>query len=130
METETTSENISRWANVRLNEEEHQALEVIQKRLQTTRSRLLRKVVRELIGVGPDLLVQEWQVFEQLAYQLAAVGRNLNQLVRAIHTGKVTIAPGDKTLIEAVQHHVDRIEREVIKTIYRSHHRWVKDAFR
>ena len=64
MEDNHKAKNVERWANVRLMEEEHRALDAIQNRLQTTRSRLLRKVIRELIGMGPDLLPQEWMVFD------------------------------------------------------------------
>ena len=130
METKDTSKSVSRWANVRLNEEEHQALDVIQERLQTTRSRLLRKVIRELIGLGPDLLAQEWKVLEDLVYQLAAVGRNLNQLLKAIHTGKVAATPADRAFIERVRNQVDEVKKEVTAVIERSCQRWVKDAFR
>ena len=74
MEANNPDVSISRWANVRLTEEEHQALDRIQTHLQTTRSRLLRKAVRELIGMGPDMLPQEWKAFEDLAYQVALDG--------------------------------------------------------
>ena len=130
MEMNDTSENVSRWANVRLNENEHRALEIIQQKLQTTRSRLLRKVIRELIGMGPDLLPQEWMAFEKLAYQLAAVGRNLNQFVRAVNSGKAAMTSEDRTLVEGVQDQVDLIKKEIISAIDRSCHRWVKDAGR
>ena len=130
MEDNHKAKNVERWANVRLMEEEHRALDAIQNRLQTTRSRLLRKVIRELIGMGPDLLTQEWMVFEKLAYQLAAVGRNLNQLVRAVNSGKAAMTPEDRTLVEGVRDQVDLIKKEIIATIDRSCHRWVKDAGR
>jgi hypothetical protein len=130
MEDNHKTKNVERWANVRLMEEEHLALDVIQNRLQTTRSRLLRKVIRELIGMGPDLLTQEWMAFEKLAYQLAAVGRNLNQLVRAVNSGKAAMTPEDRTLMEGVRDQVDLIKKEIISAIDRSCHRWVKDAGR
>jgi hypothetical protein len=118
----------SRWANVRLTEEEHKALDAIQERLSTTRSRLLRKAVRELIGLGPDLLPQEWKAFEDLAFQVAAVGRNLNQLVKAIHQGKAAIGPEDRLLVEGVSDRVREVQAALQAAIERSRQRWVKDA--
>lgn len=119
-------QNPSRWANVRLTEEEHRALNAVQERLGTTRSRLLRKTVRELIGLGPDLLLQEWQAFVELAFQVAAVGRNLNQLVRAIHQGKTAISLEDRALVEGVRDQVTAVQTALQATIVRSRQRWVK----
>jgi hypothetical protein len=117
---------VERWANVRLSEKEHRALDVVQKRLQTTRSRLLRKMIRELIGMGPDLLTQEWEVLERLIYQLAALGRNLNQYLKAIHTGQAMATPPDLALIQEVRDQVNRVDEEVVTIIARSWNRWVK----
>ena len=128
METNETCVSVSRWANVRLTEEEHRALDVLQDRLQTTRSRLLRKVIRELMGLGPDLLAQEWKVLEDLVYQLAAIGRNLNQWLKAIHTGQAAATPADQALIEEVRDLVVQVKKEIITVIERSYQRWVKHA--
>jgi adenylosuccinate lyase len=128
MQSDETSTTVSRWANVRLTEEEHRALDMIQERLQTTRSRLLRKVIRELIGMGPDLLAQEWKILEDLVYQLAAIGRNLNQWLKAIHTGQAVATPAEQSLIEELRDLVEQVKKEVITAIERSCQRWVKNA--
>src|ERR1035438_7681767 len=98
MEQQSAVERFNRSAHVRLHEIEDRALQQFVDHLGTTRSKLLKKIIRELIGLGPDLLDQEWKAFEDLVYQLAAVGRNLNQLLKAIHTGKVAITSTDQAL--------------------------------
>ena len=128
MERKSAAERLIRSAHVRLDEAEDRAFQQVVEGLRTTRSRLLKKIIREMIGLGPDMLTQEWKLFEALAYQLAAVGRNFNQLIRAVHSGKATITPEDLVLVEKVRDQIDRVEREVIAIIDRSHHRWVKSA--
>ena len=130
MDQDQTKDFLCHMLNVRLNDEENLRFQRLAEGLQTTRSRLLRKLIREAIGAGPDLLAHELSLFEDLAYQLAAVGRNLNQLVRAIHSGKVAVTADDRTFIEAVRAEVQRVDQEVITVIDRSCNRWVKDAGR
>jgi len=128
MDENKTSDYLCHMLNVRLNEEENLRFQRLAEQLQTTRSRLMRKMIREAIGAGPDLLHQELKLIEELAYQLAAIGRNLNQLVRAIHSGKVAVTAADQVAIEAVRAQVEQVDKEVILVIDRSCNRWVKDA--
>lgn len=126
MQRKSAAEWLNRSAHVRLHEAEDRAFQGVVERLQTTRSKLLRKIIRELIGQGPDLLDHEWLVLEKLLYQLSALGRNLNQYVKAIHTGQAQAAPPELALIEQVRDEVIRVEEEVVTIIARSNHRWVK----
>jgi predicted transcriptional regulator len=130
MDKKETSDFLCHMLNVRLNDEENLRFQRLAEHLQTTRSRLLRKMIREAIGAPPDLLPQEWKLFEDLAYQLAAIGRNFNQLVRAINSGKVSVTADDQAAIEAVRAEVSRVDEAVVTIIDRSCNRWVKDARR
>jgi hypothetical protein len=126
MTRKSAAEWLNRSAHVRLHEAENRAFQNVVERLQTTRSKLLRKIIRELIGQGPDLLDHEWQALENLIYQLGALGRNLNQYVKAIHTRQAKASPLDLALIEQVRDEVKRVDIWVIAIIARSKQRWVK----
>ena len=47
--------------------------------------------MRDIIGRPANLLDCELKGLTEAVYQLKAVGRNLNQLMQAIHVGKVTV---------------------------------------
>src|SRR4051812_3856509 len=64
--------------SLKLTRAEREAFRQIARQLETTSSRLLRKMVRELIGQGPDLLDKDLLVMREAAYQLSRVGSNLN----------------------------------------------------
>jgi len=75
--------------SIRLQEHENREFGKIAESLCVTPARLIRKMIRDSIGVGPDLLPQDATRVEEAIYQLTMLGRNLNQLLRAIHQGKV-----------------------------------------
>lgn len=112
--------------NVRLNEPENLEFLRVAERLQTTRSRLMRKMIREVIGEGPDFLNQEWILFEKLAYQLSAIGRNLNQLVRAYHSDQGARITVDLSLLGVVLERTESVKQEIYRLIERCNRRWVK----
>jgi hypothetical protein len=88
--------------------------------LQTTRSQLLRKIILESIGKGPILLPQEMRTFEEAVFQLAALGRNLNQLLRAVNSGQVTASLQERTMMEALRDQVEVLKKEFLTTLDRS----------
>jgi len=109
---------------VRLDDAEDFRFQQVVDRLKTSRSQVLRKLIRDLIGEGPDLLPQEMRVLDELTYQVAAIGRNLNQLVRGMHAGKVTATPYDQ-IVEEVRNQVDAVKKELLAVIDRSRNRSV-----
>jgi hypothetical protein len=114
--------------NVRVNEAEGLALRQLAEQLQTSRSRLLRKVIRESIGEGPDLLPNEMKVFQDSVYQLASLGRNLNQLLKLLHTGQVKVSSQEQVLMEGIRDQVERLKKETLTVIDRTRERWVRRA--
>ena len=120
------SETQKRMVNVRMNEAEALAFRLLAEHLQTTRSRLLRKVIREAIGEGPDLLFQEFKVMDDAVYQVAAIGRNLNQLVRAVHTGQVKAMPQEQALMGDILNRIESLKKEIFIVIDRSRNRTVR----
>jgi hypothetical protein len=87
-----TSRVISRLSDA----EFHGYLQLVQQ-LETSRSRMFRGMVREALGMGPDLIRQDMNNLREGIYQLGAIGRNLNQQLRALHSGQLLGRPADMT---------------------------------
>lgn len=111
--------------NLRLRLQEKQKFKLIADRLQTTPSRLIRKVVRDTIGFGPDLIPQELKVVGEAVNQLAALGRNLNQLLRCIHQGQVNVASDTEIGVQGLCDAVLRLKSELQQVFDRSRFRLV-----
>jgi len=123
-----TSDTLIRSAHVRLDEAEDAGFQQLVESLETTRSRLLRKIIRESIGEGPDLLPQEMKPFEEAVFQLAALGRNLNQLLKLVHSGQINASSQDLALMEGIRTQVELLKKETLTVIDRSRERWVRHA--
>lgn len=104
----------------RIAEHEFQAYLKVVQTLGITRSRMMRKMISDLVGQGPDLLPQDMRIIGEGVYQLGALGRNLNQLLRAIHSSQLIAQPADMTVAEAVRDQVTRLEKEWIAVVKRS----------
>jgi hypothetical protein len=122
------SEILIRSAHVRLDKAEDAGFQQLVERLQTSRSRLLRKMIRESIGEGPDLLANEMKVFQDAVYQLASLGRNLNQLLKLVHSGQVMVSSQEQALMIAIRDQVECLKKETLTVIDRSRERWVRHA--
>ena len=110
---------------VRLREQEKNQFRNIATRLQTTPSRLIRKVVRDTIGFGPDLMPQDLKVVGEAVNQLAALGRNLNQLLRCIHQGQVKVASDTEIGVQGICDAVLKLKSELQQVFDRSRFRLV-----
>jgi len=122
------SEGQSRMVNVRMTEAEALAMSRLAKQLQTNRSKLLRKVMRELIGEGPDLLPHEMKSFDEAVYQMASLGRNLNQVLKLLHSGQVKVRSQEQTLMEGIRDQVEYLKKQTLIVIDRTRERWVRHA--
>jgi len=120
----SASERFTRSAHVRLDDAEDFRFQQMVDRLKTSRSQVLRKLIRDLIGEGPDLLPQEMRVLDELTHQVAAIGHNLNQLVRGMHAGQVTATPYDE-VVDGIRDRVDAVKKELLAVIDRSRDRSV-----
>ncbi len=116
------------FAKTRVSRTEYlEFLKVLQS-LGTTCSRFFRKVIREVIGEGPDLLAHELKLFREALYQVAALGRNLNQLLKAFHTGQPPGILVDQAALAAFRDQVEQLKQALVTVILRSKHRWVLSA--
>jgi hypothetical protein len=125
MEETIEANTLWRFVKTRLSQAEYQSFTLVLQKLGTNGARFLRKVIREVIGEGPDLLPDELQAFREATFQVGAIGRNLNQLVRAFHSGQLAGSQVDGVLLEAVQDLVAKLEKELLAIVLRSRQRWV-----
>ena len=113
------------FLRVRLRAEEKKQFRDIAERLHTTPARLIRKVVRDTIGFGPDLMPQDLKMVGEAINQLAALGRNLNQLLRCIHQGEVKVASDTEIGVQGLCDAVLRLKSELQQVFDRSRFRLV-----
>lgn len=76
---------LSEATRLRLTEAEQKAFIQFAKQAGESRARLLRKAVRDMVGLGPDMLRADLESFREAVYQVAAIGRNLNQVARVLN---------------------------------------------
>lgn len=94
----------------------------------TTCSRFFRKVMREVIGLGPDLLPIEMKPIKEASFQIAALGRNLNQILKAYHAGQPP-PPGilvNQAALAAFRDQVEQLKQALTSMILRTKHRWLR----
>ena len=121
-------ENRIRRVMVRFTEAEHHGLMNLAEGLRTTRSKLFRKLVREALGSNPELVGQHMKTIGEGIYQLGALGRNLNQLLRLIHSNHVVAQPLDVALLQQVKEELLSLQEEWLKVVQRSKDRGVLHA--
>lgn len=114
-----------RWANTQLNAAEFDAWINLVERLGNNRSRLMRQLIREAVGLGPEALSGEFKEVHEAGRQVAAVGRILNQLARHLNGEGILNADVLRKPLEDAQATIERVGRELNRVIYRSRHRWV-----
>lgn len=115
---------LSHVSHVRLPHVEHEQFVIASKRLGESRSRLLRRAVRDIIERPANLTEQELAAFVEAVHQMKAVGRNLNQLVHAVHIGKVTLVEGAP--LDAVRAVLTAIDTRMTEVVEKSRLRRVR----
>ena len=126
MNEEIKSASLDRWAKTRLREPEFQAWTDLVAKLGTTKSRLMRQLIREAVGVGPEALSGEFKEVHEAGRQVAALGRILNQLARHLNGGKILNAEELRKPLDDAGVTIERVGRELDRVIFRSRHRWVQ----
>ena len=112
---------------IRLNEDEEQILiQLSQIFHEKNRSRIVRKMIREAGGQGPDLLKDDLNSFREMARQLAFRGNNLNQIARALNAGRAVGCPWNPDLLQGLLDENQAIKTEVKAIVMRTKNRWVK----
>ena len=84
----------SRSRNIRLRLAEDDALKQMAVATGQTPSQVIRQLIRIAATGAPDFVGQDKLDLQQVAHQIATIGRNLNQLMRSINRGH-QVAPDD-----------------------------------
>ena len=103
----------SRVAFVRLRDQEWEGLKQLAENLGQTPSRLLRRLIREAINGGPDYFDDGVLDLRRMRIELAAIGRNLNQLSRTAHQGGAVGGDDLRRVINA-----GIVQMEAVKGLY------------
>lgn len=112
--------------HVRLTAEEARAFEAAVRQVGQVRARVLRRAVREIITRSPDLFDDGLEEFSRLRFELRAIGRNLNQITRAINSGEEEDLQHIEAVTQAVSEQVGRIDERVSHLLMSTRRRWVR----
>ena len=112
-----TAEPKSDAVRVRLTPAEKKAFARLAARLKAKPATLLRRMVREAVTGDPDLFDDQLPAVADAANQLAAVGRNLNQLVRAVHRQDAFVDPITMAELEELTGAVTDLKSQVRRMV-------------
>ncbi|MDH5327720.1 MAG: MobC family plasmid mobilization relaxosome protein [Gammaproteobacteria bacterium] len=110
---------------VRITEEEAELFSQYAESVGETRSRILRKIVRELITEQPDLVSAELAVFKTALRQLSGATTNLNQLTRAVNSGKVPKRMTEESYWKGLRAEVKSLSKTLRQVMDATATRWV-----
>lgn len=114
---------LTKSVRVRLTESERKLLAKTACENGVTQSRLLRKLIRESNGCGPDFFESELQHVIDATNQLRAIGNNLNQITRRVNSGNYDV-PFEAEMLTSIACQSERLGRVVNELIVRSRLRW------
>ena len=99
------------WCRVR--PDEHAAFKQLAQHLGQPPGRLLRRLVRQSLTGGPDYFADGVLELRTMHRELAAIGRNLNQLTRAANQGQVVGGDDVRRVLTA-----GLVQLEAVKGLY------------
>ena len=104
----------SRVAGIRLREDEWAGLTQLAADIGQPPSRIIRRLIREALTGGPDYFDDGLLELSRMRGELAAIGRNLNQLSRAANQGGAVRGEDVRRVINA-----GLVQMEAVKELYR-----------
>ena len=104
----------SRVAGIRLREDEWAGLTQLAADIGQPPSRIIRRLIREALTGGPDYFDDGLLELRRMRGELAAIGRNLNQLSRAANQGGAVRGEDVRRVINA-----GLVQMEAVKELYR-----------
>ena len=79
------------------------------------RSDVVRRLLRGALEVAPALTAESSQKLTELSHQLRMVGRNLAQLLRAVHDGRMVGMEETEAVWEGLHQRLKEIDAEVMR---------------
>lgn len=113
----------SEAVRVRLDHDEKAAFNALAEKLGVTASSLHRRLINEAVGAGPQVFEVELAELLDANRQLSAIGRNINQIARAINRGSVVVEPIVAEDLSSVRAAVDQQKLAVRNMIKRARSR-------
>jgi len=96
---------------VRVNPEEHAALQRLAKALNEKPSQVVRRLLREAITDGPEYFEDGLAEIRAAHRELAAVGRNINQLARTANRDERVVSKDLRRNLAAAKQQVERVAK-------------------
>lgn len=96
---------------------EQRSIDVIGRK---NKSRIVRKIIREYLDLGPDLLESEMTDFRHAVRQLSGVARNLNQLTAYVHSDASNLTKVTPEYLDRVIKHVNSLSEELKRYVKRT----------
>ncbi|MES9903233.1 MAG: hypothetical protein ABW168_11250 [Sedimenticola sp.] len=81
------------------------------------RSQVLLSLTRNFVCLGPDFLDDEVLSLKESNRLLLAIGRNLNQVIRKIHSGDITANELTEGYLKKLHDHVDLTKKSINKLV-------------
>jgi len=119
-------EKKSEAQRVRLTIEENKALKDLAVQMEIKPSKIIRRLIREAVTKGPDFFDDGIKELQESNRQLAAIGRNLNRLVKMINSDKPVNNVDLKNEYESLQSGYAEMQNAYQELILRSKKRSVK----
>ena len=107
---------------VRLTDEEWQQAESASEMLfgNKNKSQLIRKLLRDYIGMGPDLTEIEIKEFREAVRQLTGIARNLNQITSRINSDEKKLSNLSERYMNDIMLHVNNVNNTLKTYIKRT----------
>ena len=122
----TTKKRRSEALRVRVRDDEREALNRLAKSLDRKPSEILRRLVREAVTGGPDFFDDGLEELRTAHRQLAAVGRNINQLAKAANRDEPIVASELRDELADVKARVEDVAGVYRGAVERARKRTVK----
>ncbi len=114
-------ETRGRWVGVRITDREAKALaKIVERENFKNPSELLLSMIRQRLTKQPHLNGAEVDQLEEAKFQLQAIGRNLNQMVRAINDGKADSARFSERYATEILERINAVKREINRLVEQS----------
>jgi phage FluMu protein gp41 len=118
--------NKTKSVRIRLTDKEWDDAELASLRLLGThnKSRLIRKLLRDYLNMGPDLTDREIQDFREAVRQLTGVAINLNQITMKINSDTKNLDKLSGHDLDAIKKQVRNVNDTLKNYIQRTLHRY------
>ena len=90
----------------------------------TDKSKLQRKIIRELITKKPHLLSEEMQIFRDAVRNISGISRNLNQLAKLANSGRIPERLFEESYHKHLREEIDGLRQKLDDVIDSTENRW------